>query len=128
MCKGPGVRLHLSMGLNVRQLCHWSEFLFYVLVYIFLVSSLDIPISSIIKASPKSVSSFSQVTSALDSLRRWSRCSFLLSPSFSSWSHTSFFLFFVLEGFSDSLVGKDLPVRLETPVPFLGGEDPLKKG
>ena len=122
------MRLHLSMGLNVRQLCHWSEFLFYVLVYIFLVSSLDIPISSIIKASPKSVSSFSQVTSALDSLRRWSRRSFLLSPSFSSWSHTSFFLFFVLEGFSDSLVGKDLPVRLETPVPFLGREDPLKKG
>jgi len=22
MCKGPGVRLHLSMGLNVRPLCH----------------------------------------------------------------------------------------------------------
>ena len=84
-------------GLNVRQLCHWSEFLFYVLVYIFHFSSLDIPISSVIKAGTKSVSTFSQVTSAPDSLRKWSQCSFLLSPSFSLWSHTNFFLVFVYQ-------------------------------
>ena len=126
LCKGPGVRLHLRMGLNVRQLCHWSEFLFYVLIYIFHFSSLDILISSVIKAGTKSVSTFSQVTSAPDSLRRWSQCSFLLSPSFSLWSHTSFFLVFVYQLIAQLV--KNLPVMQETPVPFLGGEDPLEKG
>ena len=33
-----------------------------------------------------------------------------------------------LLGFPDSSVGKDLPAMQETPVQFLGQEDPLEKG
>ena len=44
-----------------------------------------------------------------------------------------FFLFFLMmailiEGFPDSSIGKNLPAMQETPVQFLGQEDPLEKG
>ena len=35
---------------------------------------------------------------------------------------------FFTEGFPDSSVGKELPAMQETPVPFLGREEPLEKG
>ena len=34
----------------------------------------------------------------------------------------------LIEGFPDSYIGKNLPAMQETPVQFLGQEDPLEKG
>lgn len=47
--KALGVRLNLSGGLKVRTLCSTSEVLPYILIYIFILSSVDIPTSSILK-------------------------------------------------------------------------------
>lgn len=48
-CKGPGVTLNLLGRLKVTQLLYFSEVVFYTLIYIFILSSVGMPTSSILE-------------------------------------------------------------------------------
>lgn len=88
--RGETASQHGAQCQTTLSLVRIFYFTFQFIFFLFPHQIFQFPV--LLRPAPKSVSSFSQVTSALDSLRRWSQCSFLYHQV-SLHGHTQFLPF-----------------------------------